>query len=58
MNQHKRGIASLTLIPSDGGKFEVKKNGKLVYSKLKAGRFPDDGEVQEILIGDRDPVVG
>jgi len=35
----------------------VKKNDILVFSKLKAGRFPDDGEVQEILIGDRDPVV-
>ena len=45
------------LVPSDGGAFEVKKNGELIFSKLSAGRFPDDGEVEAILTGNKDPVL-
>ena len=44
------------LVPSDGGCFEVQKNGKLLFSKLAAGRFPDDGEVVAILTGNKQPV--
>jgi len=45
------------LIPSDGGAFEVKKNGQLVFSKLACGRFPEDGEIQQILTGNKSAVV-
>jgi selenoprotein W-related protein len=38
-------IESLTLIPSDGGCFEVSVNGKLVYSKLQTKRHAEPGEV-------------
>ena len=38
-------IESLTLVPSDGGKFEVSVNGKLVYSKLKTNRHAEPGEI-------------
>ncbi|RKY19541.1 MAG: hypothetical protein DRQ55_10370 [Planctomycetota bacterium] len=58
MKTHKRNITSLTLIPSDGGAFEVQKNDRLVFSKLAAGRFPDEGEVDAILTGNADPVLG
>jgi len=34
-------IASLTLIPSGGGAFEVRANGKLLHSKLDSGEWPD-----------------
>jgi len=34
-------IASLTLVPSDGGRFEVSVNDRLIYSKLKAGGMPN-----------------
>jgi selenoprotein W-related protein len=34
-------IASLTLIPSSGGAFEVSANGKLLHSKLESGEWPD-----------------
>jgi len=34
-----------TLIPGGGGEFEVTVDGKLVFSKKKAGRFPDAEEV-------------
>jgi len=38
-------IESLTLIPSDGGRFEVSVNDRLVYSKLQTHRHAEPGEV-------------
>jgi selenoprotein W-related protein len=38
-------IENLTLLPSEGGRFEVSVNGKLVYSKLQTGRHAEAGEV-------------
>jgi selT/selW/selH-like putative selenoprotein len=38
----KKKISSLELQPSDGGCFELTVNGKLVYSKVKEGKFPDE----------------
>lgn len=37
------------LIKSRGGVFEIKKDGVLVFSKRKLGRFPDDAEALELL---------
>jgi selenoprotein W-related protein len=34
-------IASLTLIPSGGGAFEIRAQGKLIHSKLESGDWPD-----------------
>jgi selenoprotein W-related protein len=34
-------IASLTLVPSSGGAFEIHANGKLIHSKLDSGDWPD-----------------
>jgi len=34
-------IKSLTLIPSSGGAFEIRANGKLLHSKLDTGEWPD-----------------
>jgi selenoprotein W-related protein len=41
----KQKIASLRLVPSRGGCFELVVNGELVYSKLKTGVFPDEDEM-------------
>lgn len=41
--EHK--IQSLVLVPSDGGKFEVSVDGRLVFSKLETHRHPEPGEV-------------
>lgn len=38
-------IESITVIPSDGGRFEVTVNGKLLYSKLQTGRHAEPGEI-------------
>jgi selenoprotein W-related protein len=42
-------IGSVTLVPSDGGRFEVTVNGALLYSKLQTGRHAEPGEVMKLL---------
>ncbi len=46
LKEFKQDIESLTLVPSDGGKFEFSIDGNLVYSKLEEGRFPEYDEIQ------------
>lgn len=43
----KQNIAELTLLPSDGGRFEVKIDGDLVYSKLATGSFPEASTIED-----------
>jgi selenoprotein W-related protein len=38
-------VEGIKLVPSDGGRFEVTVNGKLIYSKLEAKRHAQPGEV-------------
>jgi len=45
MDTFGQKFGSLTLIPSDGGRFEVSLDGKLIFSKLATGRFPENKEV-------------
>jgi selenoprotein W-related protein len=45
LKQFEHAIEGITLVPSDGGRFEVTVNGKLVYSKLKTNRHAQPGEV-------------
>lgn len=45
-------IQSITLVPSDEGRFEVTVDGKLIYSKLTTGRHAEPGEISR-LISDR-----
>jgi selenoprotein W-related protein len=40
---------SSKLVESSGGVFEVEHNGVLLFSKKAVGRFPQDGEVLEIV---------
>ena len=46
LTHYKRHIGSFELIPSDGGRFEVSIDGKLVFSKMKEGRFPELAEIR------------
>jgi selenoprotein W-related protein len=46
---HESEIESITLIPSEGGRYEIKVNDKLVYSKLQTGRHADPGEVLKLV---------
>jgi selenoprotein W-related protein len=42
-------IETISLIPSDGGKFEVLVNKDLVYSKLATKRHVEPGEIAGIV---------
>ena len=37
------------LVASGGGVYEVSVDGRLIFSKKKLGRFPDDGEIVKLL---------
>ncbi|MDG2140733.1 MAG: Rdx family protein [Gammaproteobacteria bacterium] len=37
------------LVPGSNGVFDVSVNGRVVFSKNKTGRFPDIGEISELL---------
>jgi len=41
------GYQDVELVPSGGGAFEVKVDGGIIFSKLRLGRFPGDGEVEK-----------
>ena len=42
-------IETLTLIPSDGGRFEVLVNDRPIYSKLETKRHAEPGEVRRLV---------
>ncbi len=50
LKQHESRIQQITLIPSDGGCFEVTVNGKRIYSKLQTHRHAEPGEIQNLLL--------
>ncbi len=37
------------MVPTGGGAFEIELDGKLVYSKLKEGEFPDEAAIEETI---------
>ena len=45
LKHYEHLIETVTLVPSDGGKFEVSVNGQLLYSKLETHRHAEPGEV-------------
>ena len=45
LKEFEHVIESITLVPSDGGRFEVSVNGTLIYSKLQTKRRAEPGEV-------------
>jgi selenoprotein W-related protein len=49
LEKYGNGIRELTLIPSGGGVYEVKKNGELIFSKKQSGRFPELDEIIRLL---------
>ena len=40
---------SSELIESDGGVFEIRANGHLIFSKKKLNRFPEEGEIVKFI---------
>ena len=43
-------IQTIELIPSDGGKFEIAVDGRVVYSKLQTGRHVEPGEAARAVV--------
>jgi selenoprotein W-related protein len=48
-NEFEAEIESLTLVPSDGGRYEFSINGELLYSKLATQRHANPGEITELV---------
>ena len=46
---YKDQVGKVKLIASGGGCFELSLDGKLRYSKLKTGSFPDDDEMVKLV---------
>ena len=47
---YEKKIESISVLPSTAmGDFEVKLDGKLIYSKRASGRLPHPGEVEQLL---------
>ena len=49
LKKYEYQISEITLVPSDGGRFEVSVDGNLVYSKLRTGRHTDEGEITRLV---------
>jgi selenoprotein W-related protein len=42
-------IETISLVPSDGGRFELSVNSELLYSKLQTRRHAEPGEAAELV---------
>jgi selenoprotein W-related protein len=49
LKEYEHVIESVTLIPSDGGRFEVSVNGQLIYSKIQTKRHAEAGEIINLI---------
>jgi selenoprotein W-related protein len=49
LRKHEFEIETITLIPSDGGRFEVEVNGSLAYSKIQLKRHAEPSEVLSLI---------
>jgi selenoprotein W-related protein len=49
LKDYEHVIESVTLIPSDGGRFEVSVNGELIFSKLQTKRHAEAGEIVNLI---------
>ncbi len=49
LREFEHEIQSLAILPSDGGRFEVRVNEALVFSKKQVGRHAEPGEVVRLV---------
>ena len=49
LSEFKQRLADMTLVPSDGGRFEIEVDGELIFSKLSTGSFPDEAAVLSMI---------
>jgi len=51
LTKYEFQLDSVTIIPSDGGRFEVTLDGELIFSKKALGRHAEPGEIAKLLEG-------
>jgi selT/selW/selH-like putative selenoprotein len=49
LTEHWERISRLEIVPFTDGRFVVKVNGRQVFSKAEAGRFPNKGEAAKLV---------
>jgi len=49
LSTFEKEISALTLIPGDGGTFDVRVDGAVVWSRAAEGRFPDITELKRLV---------
>jgi selenoprotein W-related protein len=49
LKNYEHLIETISLVPSDGGRFEVYANDELLYSKLETHRHAEPGEILGLL---------
>jgi selenoprotein W-related protein len=49
LTHYEQVIKRLTLVPADGGRFEVRVDGELIFSKKDVHRHVEPGEVVQLL---------
>ena len=45
----EKELGALTLIPGSGGVFEVRVDGKIVFSRSQRGHFPEAKELKQLV---------
>ena len=50
LKNFEANLASVRLVPSDGGRFEVSVEGELLYSKMRTGRHAEPGEIEKLVV--------
>jgi selenoprotein W-related protein len=49
LGEFESDIQSWTLVPSDGGRFEIEINGELIFSKLQTKRHAEINEIRDLV---------
>lgn len=48
-------VGEVALVPGEGGVFEVRLDGELLFSRAEAGRFPESKELKQLVRDRIDP---
>ncbi|BEP28151.1 hypothetical protein HLPR_04820 [Helicovermis profundi] len=49
LNEHKKHITSVKLVPSEGGIYDVYFNSEKIFSKFEKGDYPGLSEVESMV---------
>jgi selenoprotein W-related protein len=49
LKQYEPEIEAIKIVPSDGGRFEITVNNRLIYSKLQTHRHVEPGEISGLI---------